>query len=164
MKKINILGIIFLILSVGINVFIMVESFVSGEPSAEQSTSVGVIIGNIINTVIPSKPIDVTNKDYLYFMRKLIGHFLLFGLSGILTTLGVMFSGIQNQNKKWIKYISIASFGIIWATLTEVAQSVTPGRVGSIEDVLIDSAGYLFWALLAVVIFELIYHRYKRKK
>ena len=85
------------------------------------------------------------------FLRKLFGHFLLFGLSGIFTTLTLLVNIIIITKKKLLIYGGISiGFGISLASFSELIQSFVPGRAGAFTDVLIDFSGYLLFALIVV--------------
>ena len=86
MKKTTIAFYIFLVLSIAVNVFIIVEGGIGGEGSANQSFSITQIFIDFVKNINPNSPI-VTDPDTThYVIRKLVGHFGLFGVSGILTT------------------------------------------------------------------------------
>ena len=155
MKTKKILAIVFTILSVAVNALIIVESFITGEGSSAQSIGFTKMIGDIIKVIFPNSYIAM-DEEYLHgFIRKLFGHFLLFGVSGTLTTMALLANIMTITKKKMFVYGGISiGFGFLLALLSEFIQSFTPGRAGMFTDVLIDFSGYL---LFAVFVFFLLF-------
>lgn len=155
MKVKKIIVIIFTVLSVAVNTLILVESFINGEGSGAQSIGFTKMIGEIIKVIFPNSYISL-DEEYLHgFIRKLFGHFLLFGVSGTCTTLALLANIMIITKKKMVIYTGISSgFGASIAFLSEFIQSFTPGRAGVLTDVLIDSNGYL---LFTIFVFFMIF-------
>ena len=100
MKTRKILFISFAVIALAINVLIIVESMIGGDSSSKQSISFTKEVVNIINTIAPNSEIT-KDQDKLHLMvRKIFGHFLLFGGSGLFTTLTLIFSGDVFKNRK----------------------------------------------------------------
>lgn len=101
--------------------------------------------------VIKRGKINNDNRDDFYaFVRKSWGHFLLFAVSGVFTTLAIY---QFLYNKKWWLSLSISiGAGILTAAVSELIQYFVPGRTGAISDVAVDSIGYL----LAVLVFAIV--------
>ncbi len=112
----------------------------------------------------------INHDNYLSFaefVRKSIGHFLLFLVSGVFTFLyfyelnkDVNFKG----KKKWY-YIAVSLvLGVLLAGLSELIQVFVPSRFGSMLDVLTDSSGYILGALITLLVIYLIHHTKNKKK
>lgn len=157
-----------LLITIAINVFIIVNAALEGPKSSKISNSVGDTVINMINNVsgeeIISKP---ARPSFLAFFRKFGGHFCLFGLSGIFTTLScyLFLKNTKLKNIFIILGISIL-IGFAIACISELIQIPTDGRVGSWKDIGIDTGGY-FLGLLAdflVLLFVNIGVRNSNKK
>ena len=162
MKTRNILFYIFLILMVAVDVFIIVEGGINGTNSASQSAGVTQWIISIIEKINPSSRF-VTDPDWAHMViRKLVGHFGLFGVSGIFTVLTLSMIDDAYINKKIQIAISALAIGLSVAVISEAMQFVTPGRYMSIIDVLIDYSGFILFGGITYLIFFLV-NRKKEK-
>ncbi|MCQ2815048.1 MAG: hypothetical protein MJ227_01995 [Bacilli bacterium] len=103
-KKNFVIGLLFGIFALATNIFILVEAGTPGGASGMQSTGVSQAIGDAINTMVPSHPIDTSDPNYLSFMRKFIGHFSLFGVSGIFTILSLIFFLKDKFKSNWFVF------------------------------------------------------------
>ena len=86
MKKYQVLKWVVLGIAIAINVFIIVNSFITGEMSAKESNRIAHTTADVINTV---KPETITEKNFDKFafnIRKLYGHFGLCAISGGFST------------------------------------------------------------------------------
>lgn len=104
----------------------------------------------IIFEIKPQLLITDLNSFFLK-VRKSIGHFGAFLVLGIFSSLTYL---LYFDSKKWkftlpINYLQ----GIGLAFLTELIQLFVPGRVGSLTDVLIDSAGFIISSTMIIIIF-----------
>lgn len=112
------------------------------------------------------KPLGTINNansnDFYSFVRKSIGHFGVFVLHGIFSTLFLYYL-LKDVFKKNI-FILVLSLltGIFWAGFCEIAQIGIPGRVSSFIDVLIDTGGYLIPVVIIGLI--LLFLKLKEKK
>ena len=73
-------------IAVAINLFILINAFINGEASAKESNSIAQSTADVINTV---KPETITPENFDGFalnLRKAVGHFGLFALSGGFST------------------------------------------------------------------------------
>ena len=143
MKKRNIVKWIMLGLAVATNIFILVNGFVVGEASARESGNISRFLASIINFFIHDAINDGNFDTFASVMRKLIGHFGLFAVDGVFTTLSFYY--FVNE-KKWCRFywlilMSLAT-GFIVAALSELAQLITPDRYGTWTDIGIDFGGY----------------------
>jgi len=113
--------------------------------------------------VLPQSITD-TVSNFFYLIRKSIGHFGAFFVLGVFSSL---FYLLKFDKKKWAFSMPINFIqGFCIAALTELIQVFVPGRVGAINDVLIDFLGFSISALIISIIFLVIYFikRYKEKK
>ena len=110
-------------------------------------------------TSMESKKFDIINN----VIRKLVGHFgafLLTGVSGILTAYFFFFKG----KKKYRSSIIILLYGLLLAILSEVFQIFAGSRTPAWSDVGIDYAGYALGAILTFIIVFLVYIKTKPKE
>ena len=156
MKIRKILFISFAVIAIAINVLIIVLSATGGDKSSSQSLSFTKMIVDFINTIAPNSPV-VKDQDKLHhIVRKVFGHFLLFGGSGLFTTLTLIFSGDIFKNRKIETLLFSSSIGLTIATISELIQILTPGRAGMFTDILIDFSGYLLFTILIYFVLFLI--------
>ena len=159
MKARKILFYIFTSIALAINVLIIVESCIGGEGSASQSISVSESIADAIENMFPSANID--HISFHSAIRKIVGHFLLFGLSGIFTTLSFLMNDFLRNKFKWKNIIFIASIGLLVAVISELIQYFVPGRYGALTDILIDYSGYVLFGGLTYLITILIFKKHQ---
>ena len=159
LKRFNAIQWIIILLAISINVFIIVNACLPAEPSTEESNWIVVLFKNIINAFRKDTINDSNIGEFSSFIRKFIGHFSLFMVSGFLTTLSIKFIH-YDLKQKFILFLIISCIsGLFLAILTEFIQLFVPGRSGEIRDVMIDFSGYL----LAVAIVGLIVYMRKQK-
>ena len=161
MKARKILFFVFLTFAVAINVLIIVESCIGGENSAAQSFSFSEAIANFIESIFPGAIID--HNAFHSAMRKLVGHFLLFGLSGIFTTLTFVMNDYLMDKLKWKNIPIILSIGLFVALVSEFIQYFVPDRYGTLTDILIDYSGYILFSGIVYLIYVLVIN-HKNKK
>lgn len=147
-------------LTIALDVFIIVESCIGGSGSASQSFGLTDIFLNIIRFFDPNSSV-LTNPEPLHdCIRKLFGHFFLFGTSGLLTV--ATLSTIEDAyifHKKDIIIVASCS-GLFLALLSELIQYFVPGRVFAFTDVLIDFAGFISFG---AILFAIVYFSIKKK-
>ena len=159
MKARKILFYIFLVLSIATNILIIVESSIGGSGSASQSAS----ISDWFKKILESIGITISDVDtFRYVFRKLVGHFLLFGLSGLFTSLSLVFNHYLMNKFKWKNMLFCLSLGIIVAVISELIQAFVPGRYGTFTDVFIDLAGYIGFAGITYLIYYLVKRKSKK--
>ena len=156
MKIRKILFISFAIIAVAINVLIIVMSATGGDRSSSQSLNFTKMIVDFINWIAPNSPIVQDQGKLHHIVRKLFGHFLLFGASGLFTTLTLIFDGDVFKNRKIETLLFSFSIGLTVATVSELIQIITPGRAGMFTDILIDFSGYLLFTILIYFVLFLI--------
>lgn len=160
-----ILMIIFTVLAVSINAYIIYHSCLNGSQSSQASQGVVEVSEEVVNTVRPGTVTPENYNAFAAFIRKSLGHFGLFVVSGIFSSLAVYYIF---KDFKWIKHflntIFALSFGLIIAMTTEIIQLNVPERSGEFTDVLIDYSGYLLGAfLVGLVLFLVIRHQRKKQ-
>ena len=148
---------IFLVLCVAINIFIIVNACLNGETSAAESARFSNWLANVLNTFFIGL-INYQNSDaFAGLVRKLVGHFGLFAVSGLLTlpTLFLFLRETKFTRFYWFLSASLV-LGLLLACLTEFIQIFTPGRSENFVDITIDFGGYLFGTgiCFAIMYFE----------
>lgn len=161
-SKIKTALIIFLFLSILLNLFILINAFISGDESAATSFWIADILATIINYV-KSGTININNIEaFSYFIRKLVGHFSLFLLDGIFVGLTFyLFLMYKKSLNFWCVTLFIFLIGLLVASISEAIQLGIPGRIGTINDVLIDMAGY---AVSLIALFIIFFFTLRKKK
>ena len=160
MKVRKILFYIFATIALAINVLIIVESFIGGNDSASQSFSFSEAFINMLE----SMNIHIADHEAFHaVIRKVVGHCLLFGGSGLFTTLALMMLDKFYDKFKWKILLFSAGFGLIIAFISELIQYFVPGRCGVITDVFIDYSGYLLFMGLGYLITYLIFRKHRNK-
>ena len=138
------------------NVFIIVNACIPGAKSAQESNWIVEPVANIINS-IKEDTINSSNYDnFSSFIRKFVGHFSLFGLSGVLTTLTFKMFYYDKRYKLGLLTLFSSLSGILLAFLSEGIQLIVPGRSGELLDVAIDLAGYFLGMLVIVLILSIL--------
>ena len=161
MKARKILFYIFLALSIAINALIIVESSIGGSGSASQSVSFSDWFIYLLECI----GIKVTDREtFHYVFRKLVGHFLLFGLSGIFTMLSLVLNDYLMNKFKWKTILFCLGAGVMVALISELIQACVPGRYGTFTDVFIDLAGFIGFAGIVYLIYYLIIRHKSKKK
>lgn len=101
---------------------------------------------------------DSNLNKFNAFLRKSIGHFGAFGLSGIFTTITLFLflkDILKGKKKYWIILISLG-FGFALAGLTEIIQHFVKGRNGNFQDVLLDFCGYALFLIGLLIIYFIV--------
>lgn len=160
-----ILTIIFTVLALAINAYIIYHSCLNGSQSSQASQGVVEVSEEVVNTVRPGTVTPENYNAFAAFIRKSLGHFGLFVVSGIFSSLAIYYIF---KDFKWIKHflntIFALSFGLIVAMTTEIIQLNVPERSGEFTDVLIDYSGYLLGAFfVGLVLFLVIRHQRKKQ-
>lgn len=158
-----ILFVIFLVLAIAINAYIIYHACLNGAKSSEASSQVVEVSEDVVNTVKPGTITETNHDSFASFIRKAFGHFGLFVISGLFTSFALYFF---IKDFKWYRHYfgAIISFilGFSLAATTEIIQLNVPGRSGEFTDILIDSSGYLLGlGVVALIVFLTL--RYKRK-
>ena len=165
-KKYLILTIIICVLAVAINAYIIMHSCLDAVRSTEASNGVVEVAEEAVNTVSPGTITPENHDSFATFIRKAFGHFGLFVISGLLSSLAIYFAF---NPMKWSKYyllvIMSLGFGLLMGASTELIQLNVPGRSGEFLDVLIDFSGYLLgFLIILLILFLVIRHAYKKQE
>lgn len=163
-KRDWILLIVFLVLAVAINVYIIYHACLNGAASSEASQGVVEVSEDVVNTVKPGTVNETNYDQFATFIRKAFGHFGLFVISGIFTSLTTYFA--IKDTKWYTKGIGIGVsfvFGFLLAMTTEIIQLNVPGRSGEFNDVLIDTSGYVLGLGIVVLVLFLVLRHQKKK-
>ena len=139
------------------------HSCLDASNSTNASKGIVDVTENIINTIAPGSINSSNHDSFVTFVRKLFGHFGLFFISGVLTSLDTY---LLFNSKRWSKYwllITISlSFGLLMGIITETIQLTVPGRSGEFTDVLIDFGGYVLgFSIVLLILFVIIRKRSK---
>ena len=152
-KKHFILTIVVSVLALAMNIFIIVQACLNGEASSSSSGMLVNLLKSFIN-VFNKEAINESNiGEFTQVIRKLIGHFGFFAISGGLTSWSVyLVSYYLKKYKHFMGIIFTLCFGLFLAGLTELIQAFVPGRSPQITDVLIDFGGYLLGTGIVLLI------------
>ena len=164
-KKYLIWTIIICVLAVAINAYIIMHSCLDAAQSTEASNGVVEVSEEVVNTVAPGTVTPENHDSFATFIRKAFGHFGLFSVSGLLSSLAIYF---VMKPLKWSKHylmiIIALGFGLFMGILTELIQLNVPGRSGQFTDVLIDFGGYLLGFLIILLIVFLVIKSQRKKQ
>ena len=156
--------IIVCLLALAINVFIIVHSCLTASESTNASNGVVEVLQNIINSIFPNTITPSNHDAFAAFIRKAVGHFGLFMVSGSLTSLAIYLAlDPLKKFKYWMLIVMSLGFGLFMGILTEIIQLNVDGRSGEFTDVLIDFSGYLLGFLIILLILFLIIRKQKRQ-
>ena len=164
-KRYLVATIILTFLAVVVNAFIILQSCLNGARSTESSGFVVNILKAIINSVSPNAINDGNIGTFSNLVRKLVGHFGLFVISGLFTTssLYLWFRPQKCYKNYRLLYLSLG-FGLFLAILTEIIQLFVPHRSGQFTDVLIDFSGYIVGTGIIILVAFLTYRHHKKKE
>ena len=160
MKKQIFLKWFILSLAIAINLFILIQAFINGEASAKESNSIAKTTADVVNTIKPETITEQNFDVFAYSLRKLIGHFGCFVLSGVFSTWSfVLFLKDKKVGYIFYQLLFIFSFGILIAFLSEFIQLFISGRTFKFGDVGIDLAGYFIGDFLVILVLFLKKHK-----
>ena len=164
-KKYWIWTIIVIVLAVAINAYIIMHSCLDAAASTQQSQGVVEVSEEVVNTISPGTVTPENHDSFATFLRKAFGHFGLFVISGLLSSLATyLLINPFKWSKHYLTVIIGLAFGLIIAITTEIIQLSVPGRSGEFTDVLIDFSGYLLGALIiGLILFLAIRHLRKKE-
>ncbi len=145
----------------------------TGKVTAKKEGSATIIVSSLAKPelnesitfeVMPKKAIDGENYvDFASFIRKSIGHFLLFGVNGVFTTIALYLLLKDILKNKWFIVIISGLFGLTMAGVTELIQLFIPLRNGNFIDVGINIFGYAVFTTLTFL-FGYLWLKIKNKK
>ena len=130
---------------------------------------VDIIVGEEDSPYRITKSILITSTDdgvtanFRYFIRKAIGHFGLFCVTGIFACIALLFINCFKIKNKYIVVAFTLVFGAFLAFSTEYMQKTDPSRFFSFNDILLDFGGYLSAFVIIFGIFLFKELRNKRK-
>ncbi len=162
-KKLKPYQYVIIAFAIVINVFIIASSCLPATQSTQESSWVVTTSATVINTIKEDTINDTNIGDYTAFIRKFVGHFSLFFVSGVLTTLSFKYLYYDNRQNYRVFIVFSCISGIFLANLTEFIQFFVPGRSGEITDIRIDSLGYLVAAVITLLVIYLLIINRKRK-
>ncbi|MFQ5872773.1 MAG: VanZ family protein [Dehalococcoidia bacterium] len=90
----------------------------------------------------------------------LVGHLILFGALGLLVSTSI--SVITHSRRPILEVSSAVLVVSAWGVFTEWYQTTVPGRVGSLEDVLVDVLGATLGALISWILLGWVMRRGRR--
>ena len=164
-KKYWIWTIIVIVLAVAINAYIIMHSCLDAAASTKQSQGVVEVSEEVVNTISPGTVTPENHDSFATFIRKAFGHFGLFVISGLLSSLATyLLINPFKWSKHYLTVIIGLAFGLIIAITTEIIQLNVPGRSGEFTDVLIDFSGYLLGALIIGLILFLLIRHFRKKE
>ncbi len=135
-------GYLWLAFAIIINIFIFINSLLTGPVSSLQS---GFFTTNVYNFLIKIN-LNI-EKETLSFLIRKAAHFLEFFLLGL-----AWFMVYKRINKVKYPYLFTLVHGLFVATLDETIQFFTPLRSASLIDVFIDLSGVVMFLLIAFLI------------
>ena len=157
--------IVFCVLAVAINAYIIMHSCFDAAKSTEASQGVVQVAEDVVNTVSPGTVTPENHDSFASFIRKAFGHFGLFVISGLLTPTALfLLINPFKWSKHYLNVIIGLSFGLVVAITTELIQLSVPGRSGEFTDVLIDFSGYLLGALIVGLVLFIIFKKIKKNQ
>ena len=152
---------IIIVIALIINLFILVNAFIPAGPSTSESNWIVEPIKEVTNAIKPNTINETNIGTVSSVVRKLVGHFSLFLVSGVFTSLSLIYIRKELYEKLWLFFVFSCSFGLFLAILTEIIQLFIPGRSGEIGDVLIDFSGYL---VALIIIFIILFIKKKNTR
>ncbi len=148
-----------LIIYFGLCALIVYLSCANGVTSTAQSNVITEIIAESLTYI--NVTIDPTSSEVKHLVRKLIGHFGLFLVTGVFGIFSIILLR-RNRRIKTFSFIALYIFGAFIAIITEVIQMVSEGRGPSANDSMINLSGYSIPFVIYLI--YMIYIHYKEKK
>ena len=141
------------------------HSCLDAAKSTEASNGVVQVSEDVVNTVSPGTITAENHDSFASFIRKAFGHFGLFMISGLLSSLAIYFAfNPFKWSKYWLLIVIALAFGLMMGIITELIQLNVPGRSGEFKDVLIDFSGYVLGFLIILSILFLIIRKQNKKQ
>lgn len=148
-----------LIFYFGLCALIVYLSCANEVTSTAQSNVITEIIAESLTYI--NVTIDPTSSEVKHLVRKLIGHFGLFLVTGVFGIFSIILLR-RNRRIKTFSFIALYIFGAFIAIITEVIQMVSEGRGPSANDSMINLSGYSIPFVIYLI--YMIYIHYKEKK
>ena len=153
MKKDKVLKWIIFSVALATNLFILINSFIFGDASTAESNVITNSAASAINSIAPGTITRNNYENLVVFIRKVFGHFGLFGFSGLISTWAIYLFTRDTKFDLFYGFGGISLlFGFALSWLSEFVQLFIPGRSGAVADVLIDLGGYFIGVLLVIFI------------
>lgn len=164
-KRFNVAKWIVLSFTVLWTAYIIYYSFMDASASSGASQDLVHLLQNIINTLFPNAINESNINAFHSFVRKFIGHFMMFVIDGFFVSWSIYLFNIEKMKTKnfYIGIIVSLLIGLLLASSTEFIQLHTPGRSGEIKDVLIDFSGYILGTIIIFIVCFLLYLNRKKK-
>ena len=158
--------IIVCVFAIAINAYIIMHACLDAAASTEASSGVVEVTEEVINTVAPGTITPENHDSFVTFIRKAFGHFGLFMVSGLLSSLAIYLSiNPFRWSKHYMAIVFSLEYGLLMGLLTELIQLGVLGRSGELLDVLIDFSGYLLgFLIILLVVFLILKHKGKKEK
>ena len=153
MKRTNFLKWFILAIAIAINIFILINAFINGDASAKESNQVAHTVADAVNTVKPETITESNFERFAFDLRKALGHFGLFAVSGVFSTWSI-YLFLKDKKVGYFLWELLISFGVglSLALISEFAQIFVDGRTGAWLDVGIDSFGYFIGVFPVILI------------
>lgn len=164
-KKYWFFTILSIILAIAINGYIIMHSCLDAIESTKASQGVVEVAEEVVNTIRPETITPENHDSFATFIRKAFGHFGLFAVSGVLSSLAFYLSlSPYSWCKHYMNVMFSLVFGLFIGILTEIIQLSVPGRSGEAVDVLIDFSGYILGTLIIGLIIFLVIRKMRKNK
>ncbi|MBR2891860.1 MAG: Ig-like domain-containing protein [Bacilli bacterium] len=96
---------------------------------------------------------DGITNNFKFFIRKAIGHFGLFFVTGVFASIALLFMNCFKIRNKIFALLYTLGFGIFLAFSTEYMQKTDPSRYCSFSDILLDCYGYFSAFIIILIIY-----------
>lgn len=149
-----------ILIYLGLCALIIYLSFANGETSSAQSNIVAQIISESLSYL--NIRIDPNSDAVKHLVRKIVGHFGLFLITGAFAISSVALYK-KNRRQKLFLLVSFYIFGAFIAIITEVIQMSSVGRGPSANDTLINLSGYSIPFILYLIYFIYVYFKGKKE-
>ncbi|EGC01153.1 MULTISPECIES: VanZ family protein [Ruminococcus] len=130
-------------------IVIFVFSGFPGHDSTEQS---GGIVDALIRVLVDD--LETKSPDEIHGMKEMLtifvrkgAHFTEYALLACLA-----FSAFLRLKKRGLRWLAAVGFTCFYACTDELHQTFVPGRAGMVKDVILDTCGGVFGAVIACVI------------
>ena len=136
----------------------------SAQDSEKSSETSGVIVDRVVNTIssVNKKVKKETLRDVVSFYTRKTAHFSIYALLGIWLINEANTFDISKKRKVLISVI----FGLLYAMSDEFHQSFVGERSPEINDVFIDTLGFVFGIMVVILVIKTyqIYGKNRKSK
>ena len=144
-----------IVIAIAVNIFIIVSSCLPAKESTKESGWVVDLLKNVINTFSKDAINESNYGSFSSFVRKFVGHFSMFVLSGFFSTITIKIVYYNNKHRYWYFVLYSCITGLFLAFLTEFIQLFVEGRSGEFKDVGIDFMGYSIGLIIISIIVKI---------